>query len=41
MDSLIHDTIEAVFIICKNIEEEFKEIVCIAKICKKYDVMVD
>ena len=48
MDYSIHDAIEAgfnhiVFIIRKDIEEEFKEIIGnrIAKICEKYDVTVD
>lgn len=48
MDYSIHDAIEAgfnhiVFIIRKDIEEEFKEVIGnrIAKICEKYDVTVD
>ena len=48
MDYSIHDAIEAgfnhiVFIIRKDIEEEFKEVIGyrIAKICVKYDVTVD
>ena len=48
MDHSIHDAIEAgfnhiVFIIRKDIEEEFKEVIGnrIAKICEKYDVTVD
>ena len=48
MDYSIHDAIEAgfnhiVFIIRKDIDEEFKEVIgnSIAKICEKYDVTVD
>lgn len=48
MDYSIHDAIEAgfnhvVFIIRRDIEEEFKEVIGdrIAKICEKYDVTVD
>ena len=48
MDYSIHDAIEAgfnhiVFIIRKDIEEEFKEVIGnrIAKICEKYDVTVE
>ena len=48
MDYSIHDAIEAgfnhiVFIIRKDLEEEFKEVIGnrIAKICEKYDVTVD
>ena len=48
MDYSIHDAIESgfnhiVFIIRKDIEEEFKEVIGnrIAKICEKYDVTVD